>query len=268
MAETSLVASEHPNVSAYLTQLLRNGNIIEDHYKILNDLHEREMQSAMTTTSSPDSYAISHTVSGNITISSTFTINCAMLEAVSRVFNTTELLENVLSQLPPSDLIAHVPLVCRGFNSLIKTSILLRRLLFRAPDFTCPEIKYVSDALRIREEAGLEIKVRDRNREDKEVDSVVVTVTFYAQGCDDRLNSLLLSQPPLKHLTVEHVTRFNGFYNEIYTRKQSLPGIYVEAGLTVRDLLEWREKLGNTEHPAFQPLTKGLLYVDFIRGSE
>ncbi|KAK5127122.1 hypothetical protein LTR85_008482 [Meristemomyces frigidus] len=56
------------------------------------------------------------------------------LEAVSRVLNTAELLESILSHLPALLLISVAPRVCKGFHRAIEASPTLQRKTFRKLD--------------------------------------------------------------------------------------------------------------------------------------
>ncbi|KAK3704416.1 hypothetical protein LTR37_013839 [Vermiconidia calcicola] len=71
-------------------------------------------------------------IPGNVTLR----VPCRRkIEPVSRVLNTPELLEHILAQMLPSDLLLRAQLVCKGFRDAIDSSVRLRRLLYREPDF-------------------------------------------------------------------------------------------------------------------------------------
>ncbi|KAK3110682.1 hypothetical protein LTR53_014784 [Teratosphaeriaceae sp. CCFEE 6253] len=58
----------------------------------------------------------------------------ATLEAVHAVFNTAELLEQILRHLPPSFLLATAPRVCQGWQAAIAGSTAIGRAVFQSPD--------------------------------------------------------------------------------------------------------------------------------------
>jgi hypothetical protein len=57
--------------------------------------------------------------------------------AVYRVLNTAELLERILLELSPQDLLLRASLTCSDFKSAIDGSLHLRRMLFREPQLDC-----------------------------------------------------------------------------------------------------------------------------------
>lgn len=68
------------------------------------------------------------------------------LHATAHVFDSPELLENILRYVPECDLRSRVPLVCRAFQDMVRTSLCLRRKLFLAPDWKCTEVHHTEVA--------------------------------------------------------------------------------------------------------------------------
>lgn len=259
MAETSLAASGHQTVSAYLTKLLENGSITEDDYNTIEGMHERELQSAKVTAGL--------TIPGNITISSTPTASYATLAAISRVFNTAELLEKILVNLD-YELLTSVPLVCRVFNAMTNTSLPLQRRVFKAPDFTRPKLKYallISELLpcEVIDKMGFTVDYHFPTGHG-ELQDTTIRVVFDCRKIDIRTHGLYLTQPPLKRLT----PFFGGTHRGdglIHRMDASLPDIYVEGGITVRDLIEWMKKLKKTKISlAGRKWTRGFIDGQFL----
>jgi hypothetical protein len=70
------------------------------------------------------------------------------VNAANQVFGTTELLEAILEQLPPRDLLVNCSRVCRTFNTAMETSIRLRHRLFLEPageDWPFPRTNLVKE---------------------------------------------------------------------------------------------------------------------------
>lgn len=131
---------------------------------------------------------------GNITIQA----SRRYLESISLVFNTMELLEQILNNLPPIDLLLRVQATCRTMQHMINTSLSLRRKLFRAPDYDVKFIEHLPFVL-----CGVQML----GWPDYCSNSRYYTFTF-TNGIFDRLMSypalqdLLLSQPPRRTVTV------------------------------------------------------------------
>ena len=68
---------------------------------------------------------------GNVTVGCLVTPR--QLEVVHKVFNTAELLEQILANLSPVDLLLKAELVCKGFHRIINTSPKISRAMFRRP---------------------------------------------------------------------------------------------------------------------------------------
>ncbi|KAK3722174.1 hypothetical protein LTR37_002607 [Vermiconidia calcicola] len=71
-------------------------------------------------------------IQGNVTLR---TPDRKRIETVSRVLNTPELLEHILVQMLTSDLLLRAQLACKTFRDAIDSSVRIRRLLHREPDF-------------------------------------------------------------------------------------------------------------------------------------
>ncbi|KAK4540809.1 hypothetical protein LTR36_008886 [Oleoguttula mirabilis] len=71
------------------------------------------------------------------------------LTVMSLVFNKAELLERILSHVPPRALLAKASRVCKGFNHAVETSIILQRIVTDAPDWTGVERHVLGEASRV-----------------------------------------------------------------------------------------------------------------------
>lgn len=64
------------------------------------------------------------------------------MDAAACVFNTPELLEDILRYIPERQLRSQAPLVCRGFRDMVRTSLVLRRKLFLVPDWKRTKVHF------------------------------------------------------------------------------------------------------------------------------
>ncbi|KAK3111180.1 hypothetical protein LTR53_013832 [Teratosphaeriaceae sp. CCFEE 6253] len=107
--------------SPHLEALLEAGRIIQlDFDAILAELHASKHTSV--------------TLAGHIAIGYAAPSR-ATLAAVHAVFNTAELLEQILRHLPPSFLIATAPRVCRGWQAAVAGSTALGRAVLQSPNW-------------------------------------------------------------------------------------------------------------------------------------
>ena len=132
MVPEEVMATSIPTHASYLAQILQDGKVSDEDYGSLTRLYAQEVE-ANNKSRNKDFLLI--TIPGNITL--TRSTNRSNLEAMSAVLNTVELLEYILGLLPFKQLVEVVPYVCRGFYQITKSSLLLRRRLFRASDDNC-----------------------------------------------------------------------------------------------------------------------------------
>jgi len=107
------MASASPSPSELRKRLQHNGlpqQLLDDTLTALDD-YAGLLYSSTITVSSPGMARIEHTVPSQ-----------QELNAVSSVFNTEELLEQILLHLPPRDILCGAQLLCRKFrNTVLKT---------------------------------------------------------------------------------------------------------------------------------------------------
>ena len=114
-----------------LLALLQVGRINRAEYDIISArlVKDRSQHSTFLTTHTGRESLIVN----NITLASP---TYDELTPTSRVLNIAELLEEILSFLPPRFLISTIPRVSRGFSNTLESSKPLRRKMFREPDHT------------------------------------------------------------------------------------------------------------------------------------
>ncbi|TKA31829.1 hypothetical protein B0A50_01908 [Salinomyces thailandicus] len=120
-----------PPPSQHLLELLEAEIITQEDYNTIT----KEVKTNHHISSTPSSAIAASGVTAivdNITICHT-TPRYSELHAVSKVFNTAELLECILTYLGSYPLILAAPRVCKGFRRVIESSLALQRLTFRAP---------------------------------------------------------------------------------------------------------------------------------------
>jgi hypothetical protein len=174
------------------------------------------------------------------------------MEAVSRVFNTPELLEAILHFLSPRDILLKGNIVCQAFREAIKGSIHLQRRLFLVPENTNKQSSrtWTTFEFQLRSYTGLEFY---------DLESTVVVycapaLRFLSKG----FASVLIAQPPIKRLRADeiHVSHLHsitdgGFFERPGTFNYHLTfeheneiDIILDTGVTFGDILRWIEKYG------------------------
>ncbi|KAK4540779.1 hypothetical protein LTR36_008856 [Oleoguttula mirabilis] len=116
MADLSIA----PTLAARLLAIKNEGRITREEY----DLLAANLDANASTVTLPD----------NITIATIAHPSYSALEAISRVLNTAELLEQIILQLPPLVIINTAMRVCKGFNHAIEASPAIQRKIYRSPD--------------------------------------------------------------------------------------------------------------------------------------
>lgn len=129
-AEAEMAATV--GATALLHKMRSEGRMSEDEFQVLNQ--------GLQSHCNEDRIRIP----GNVIIQSNLR---SRFEAISRVFNTAELLEHTLNYLSPEMLLRFVPLVCKGFRQITKTSLILRRKTFLEPDYKQGYVSHLPFAL-------------------------------------------------------------------------------------------------------------------------
>jgi hypothetical protein len=177
------------------------------------------------------------------------------VDSANQVFGTTELLEAILEQLPPRDLLVNGSRVCRTFNTAIKTSIRLRRRLFLEPageDWPFPPTnlkeEFCSSAYSGRPMflnglhsslTGLDVLLNVAEFRD------CINNTRYGQSIP---RSMHITQPPSERLSTRSVTESGrAKLRSLTLNVCSLFDLGVQGGITLGDLEKW---VG--DHPELQ----------------
>ena len=111
--------------------LLTSGKITREDYDKLTKLIQQDI---IGTSDGGDGRVVKFATRGAVKIQASVplpTRRCA--EAAAEVLGTAELLESILLLLPASDLFCKVPLVCKGFRSVLEGSAALKRRIGRSP---------------------------------------------------------------------------------------------------------------------------------------
>ena len=119
-----------PAAKALLQDLLKRGRVSPEEFAVLS--------AALYKTNAEDRILIR----GNVTVSFDTAKVRDRLEAVSPVFNTVELLEQILLNTDLEDLLLRLQLVCKRFHKTINTSLPIRRQLFVEPDWNKTSITF------------------------------------------------------------------------------------------------------------------------------
>ena len=155
------------------------------------------------------------------------------LGPVSRTFNVMELLEKILVNVPPLDLLLRVQLVCKGFKGAIGTSLPLRKVMFRAPDHSVDRTILVPFPICGRYLEEVPFESSNMVFGDKICSfSIHSPKIFNRTMCSAHPRDLLMTQPPLK----QAVVRFRPATEAGYTHQSAIRGA-TESGTTVGDLL-------------------------------
>ncbi|KAK3722173.1 hypothetical protein LTR37_002606 [Vermiconidia calcicola] len=225
-----------PTHASYLAQMLQDGKISQFDHDALNARHTQELQNTVTNHSQN---RISINIAGNITISDS--LNVPGLHAASRVFNTAELLELILEELPAEQLLLQGSLICKGFQTAIDNTPRFQRRLFRAPDYP-QDRAAVTDWVCID---GLDVNTSctSNNTDIMKFDGVEVRIDWMGTrkfrlkfDHSTTLEHLHITQPPTKHLIVNWFRQSHRFVT--CTREMDMK-IYAEDGITVGHLMDW-----------------------------
>lgn len=209
-----------------LADLLSHNTISREQYAALTAQHQKEVVEA--------SQAI---IAGSNVL---LRLQPDALDAAAHVFNTAELLENILSYVSECDLRSKVLLVCRGFRDTVRTSLLLRRKLFLAPDRKCSEIHH-SEASRAQEVPCVVNTEGCHTTSGKCActppcaPSLVINFSdTVAPGCQPNgFRRLLISQPPVTRLSAVYVHFITGS-----PRVDLVPAVHDPKGVTFGHLMD------------------------------
>ena len=176
------------------------------------------------------------TIPGNITISRTVT-TLSELDVISRVFNTTELLQMILEKLPINDLLLRASRVCKGFSLAIDGSPEIQRILFRQ---SCSRAPLQAFPLRVH---GFYVEKDARGflRVGYEFSFTPPSITK-----SESLRRTQITQPLTKYLVVTRCTyiwTFPTFQTRIEGVGLSLQSIYNANGIAFGDIFDWIEKV-------------------------
>lgn len=219
---------------AHLLTLLSKGRITrKDYDTILTDFL------LATSAHRPAAARIDAHIPNNVTIRA--------FNAVHQVFNTAELLELVLSFLPPNQIIATAPRVCRGWRDAIETSLLLHRLAFRGADSDTP---FTCLGGLNRKKSGIKSITTAYPQNPGQQPQAQVTISIdpetlaTALACSPSMAATLVCQPPAKRGTVTMFCRRKRDARRRHSHwKYMYSGdLWAAQGITFRDVSEavWR----------------------------
>ncbi len=109
-----------------IRDLVANGKLTEDQSQTLEHAIRHGTETRDT-----------HYIPGAITLRASLPTYAGMLAAFN-VFNTIELLEQILLSVPAEDLLLHVQFVSKSFKRTIDDSLAIGREMFRQPDYSNP----------------------------------------------------------------------------------------------------------------------------------
>lgn len=175
-------------------QLLASGHISQHQSNVL--------QSAIHDDGNEDDII----VPGNVTVGFDVKAFRNQLEAASRVFNTPELLENILLYSDPTELLLHIQLTCKGFYHATHTSLSLRRKLFLGPDYKQSVVTFfpfnLFSAFVFRQDYTSEKPLISACPESFACHITWLLMEFEKLKSYNALQNHLLTQPPLRSATV------------------------------------------------------------------
>ena len=227
-----------PLTLIYINRLLRSGKISDQDYEMLKGLLRTDLS------------ALAIIIPGHVNLIDT---TCSRRsKAISRVFNTPELLEAILIHLPFLDLLLRVILTCKAFRNVIDHSPALQRILFRLPDLkalparpfplestfglfsACPGKPIFEVSIYYEGYHGLRILVKS---------------SFFRDRCDipAALRKTYVRQPPFKHIVIVD-TQAAEPVSEI--RRQRIRRDYHrDSGITFGDIFDFLKRVDSGSRP-------------------
>ncbi|KAK3704417.1 hypothetical protein LTR37_013840 [Vermiconidia calcicola] len=225
-----------PTHTSYLAQMLQDGKISQLDHDALIARYTQELQNTITNHSQD---RLSVNIAGNVTISGSFSV--PELHAASRVFNTVELLQLILDQLPVEALLVKGSLICKGFQNAIDNTPHFQRRLFRAPDYPKDRVA----ATRYFSITGLCVNTSETAGKDDPRGFNGVKVTIFWKGAQKfrlefnhstTLGHVHIIQSPTKRLTC---TGYDLAFGRLISARGTVPDLHAEDGITVGHLMDW-----------------------------
>lgn len=146
--------------------------------------------------------AFGHRVEGRLVTLQTSLPCYPQLVAVSKVFNTTELLEQILTYILPQHLVLYASPVCKGFKRTIDESSRLRKIMQREIDYDSPSrfFPYRLSGFWTKQRRAIAID-DDKTYEEQKRDVLELCAeirNWQSLSGSTLLNSIIMIQPPVK----------------------------------------------------------------------